>query len=94
MSIIDKERVAAVATPKALGYTFSLTDGWSPPGAGTFVCTTESDYMHSVLMRRADALQGCSEGSPEEAELASIIDAIEKYETKRWPDGKVPGGKG
>jgi hypothetical protein len=50
--------------------------------------------MHSVLMRRADAFQGCSEGSPEEAELASIIDAMEKYEAKLWPEGKEPSGKG
>jgi hypothetical protein len=50
--------------------------------------------VHGLLMRRADALVGCTKGSPEEAELASIVDAIEKYEAKRWPDGKVPGGKG
>jgi hypothetical protein len=50
--------------------------------------------MHGILMRRADALAGCTEGSPEEAELASIVDAIKKYEAKPWPDGKEPGGKG
>jgi hypothetical protein len=43
---------------------------------------------------RADALEGCAESSLEEAELASIADAIEKYEAKCWPNGKEPGGKG
>jgi len=29
-----------------------------------------------------------------EVELAIINDAIETYEAKRWPEGRVPGGKG
>ncbi len=50
--------------------------------------TDAADAMRAALMKRADALMGCLEGSPEEAELASIVDAIEAYEVKRWPLGK------
>jgi hypothetical protein len=46
--------------------------------------------MHALL----DDLEGCSEGSTEHTELASIVDAIGAYEEKRWPFGKIPGGKG
>jgi hypothetical protein len=55
---------------------------------------TESDAMLAVLMRRADALSGWAEGSPEEDELQTITDVIETYEAKRWPTGKERGGKG
>jgi hypothetical protein len=54
----------------------------------------EADVMHGPLMRRADVLAGCTEGSEEEAELKVIVDALEAYEIKRWPLGKEPGGKG
>ena len=54
--------------------------------------TAITDCMHGLLVARADALE--AEGSPEEAELAALADAIEAYEAVRWPDGKVPGGKG
>jgi len=50
--------------------------------------------MHRALVLRADALDGCTEGSAEEAELEVITGVIEAYEAKRWPDGKEPGGKG
>jgi hypothetical protein len=54
----------------------------------------EADAMHALLVRRADNLEGCANGSPDQAELASIVYAIEAYEEKRWPLGKAPGGKG
>ncbi len=54
----------------------------------------ESDAMHTLLVERADELVGCTEGSPEEAELERLTDVIEAYEAKRWPSGKTAGGKG
>ena len=50
--------------------------------------------MHALLIERADALIGCAENSPEKAELAALTNVIEAYERQRWPDGKIPGGKG
>ena len=50
--------------------------------------------LDRMLVLRADALMGCTEGSEEEEELSAITDAIEAYEAKRWPEGKIPGGKG
>ena len=46
------------------------------------------------MVQRADDLAGCTEGSDEEQKLESSVNAIEAYEAKRWPEGKVPGGKG
>ena len=56
--------------------------------------TKVSGAMHALLVKRADELMGCTEGSPGEAELAAIADAIDAYEEQRWPLGKVEGGKG
>jgi hypothetical protein len=53
----------------------------------------EADAMHAVLVKRADELVGCTEGSPEEAELSALADVIDAYEAKRWPSGKAAGGK-
>jgi hypothetical protein len=53
----------------------------------------EADAMHALLIKRADELVGCAEGSPEEAELSTLADVIDPYEAKRWPSGKV-GRKG
>jgi hypothetical protein len=58
------------------------------PGSG------RTDALHSLLVLRADRLEGCTKGSDEATEFRLIADTVEAYEAKRWPDGKVPGGKG
>ena len=72
---------------------------WIPPAtpAAPVSLLAEADAQHAALMRRADTLAGCTEGSVEEAELKGIVDAIEAYEAERWPLGRdpsVPSGKG
>ena len=96
---IDRKRIAAVRTLEALGYVYRSWE-WSAPAsdaATPLSFLAKADDMHGALMRRADALAGCTEGSNEETELKAIVDAIEAYEAIRWPLGKdpnVPGGKG
>ena len=100
---IDKQRIAAVAALEALGFKYTSDRGWLPPISsehGTFGgilpdFTSEADSMHALLVMRADALMGgpeaSSDGTPE---IQLICDAVEAYEIKRWPRGKVQGGKG
>jgi hypothetical protein len=75
-----------------MGYMFR--DEWIAPAEVTTPATAEADTMHALLVLRADEVEGFTEGSPEEAEFKAIANALEAYEAKRWPDGKVPGGKG
>lgn len=100
---IDKQRVAAVAALEALGFAYTSDRGWLPPinsGRGTFGAilpdfTSEADAMHALLVIRADALMG-EPGAFSDAttEIQLISDAVEAYAIKRWPRGKVQGGKG
>jgi hypothetical protein len=57
----------------------------------------KADAMHAALMRRADALGGCQDGSGDDAELKAIADALDTYEQQRWPLGRdqnAVNGKG
>jgi hypothetical protein len=54
----------------------------------------EGDNMLAYLVKRADDLAAHADNPSAEAELERIVDLIEAYETKRWPSGKVAGGKG
>ena len=91
MAEIDRQRISAVKRLHERGLAWHAGT-WRKAGSTELIA--EADAMHALLVRRADDLEGCSEGSPEQAELASIVDAIGAYEEKRWPLGKVPGGKG
>ena len=46
---------------------------------------TETDAMFLLLVKRADALQLRGEASEEE-ELDSLLNAMDAYEAKRWPE--------
>ena len=91
MSTIDRQRIAAVKALEAMGYRFR-EDKWLVPDATGG--SPEADAMHALLVHRADQLEGYIEGSAEEQEYLAIASAIDAYEQKRWPEGKIPGGKG
>ena len=91
MNTIDRQIMSAA---RALEDDEGPTKLLSPAGAAPSTMLRAADSMHAVLVLRADALMGCTEGSAEEEELSSITDAIEAYEAFRWPEGKIPGGRG
>jgi hypothetical protein len=93
MSNIDRQRIAAVKVMEAMGYAFSEGD-WRAPAPTAPALLDEADAMHALLVLRADKLRGCTEGSDEETDLKMISETVGAYEAKRWPDGKMPGGKG
>jgi hypothetical protein len=79
MSTIDKQRISAVRKLEAMGYTFTGGE-WTHP-ANDIVGPTRlaSDTLYALIIKRADDLAGCTEGSEEERELAAITEAIEAY---------------
>jgi hypothetical protein len=93
MSIIDRQRIAAVKAMESLGYAFDGTD-WNAPASGGAAARLqdEADAMHALLVLRADKLEEGIEGDHDEAELKMIAEVVGDYEAKRWPDGGVPRG--
>ena len=95
MSVIDRQRISAVRTMEVLGYSFDGIE-WRAPLSTEIApisMQAEADAMHALLVLRADKLEGCTEGSEEEAELKNIVGAVTAYEAKRWPNGVVPRAK-
>jgi len=97
MSMVDKERIAAVRTLQTMGYTFDGAN-WQPPApAGTapkLVAWTEADALYAQLVQLADKLDGCAEGSAQEAARYALTEAIGGYQSVRWPSGRTADGKG
>ena len=50
----------------------------------------EADRMFTLLVKRAAELADRHPGSPEEEEFDRLVSAIEAYEAKRWPEGRLP----
>ena len=92
MSMVDKQRITAVGVLLDMGFHFRDGAWIAPPHAGADL-TAEADRLHAVLVERADEIGGCPDGSSEDAELKAITDALEAYEVKRWPEGRVSGGR-
>jgi hypothetical protein len=92
---IDKQLIEAVRVVEVLSYSYG-SGKWTAPAnlRGATLLSAEGDALHALLVRRADELVGCTEGSDEERELEAITNAIEAYEAVRWPEGKTPGGNG
>jgi len=91
MGDIDRQRIQAVRKLQELGLIWRA-DGWRKATEPEVV--PEADAMHALLVSRADELDGCARGSPEEAEYVKLVETIEAYEVRRWPEGKIPGGRG
>jgi len=85
MGEIDRQGISAVKKLHELGLAWH-GGTWRTVGGGDLIA--EADAMHAMLVRRADDLEGCSNGSPEQAVLASIVYAIEAYEEKTLADGE------
>ena len=52
-----------------------------------------ADAMHALLVKRADELMGCVEGSPEEAELATIATPSKRTKPRDGLSERSPVGK-
>ena len=91
MGEIDRKRVAAVRVLEAMGHRFDGTNWQLPIDPAPW---PEADRVHALLMDRAEVLSGSIEDTKEDDELRAIADALEAYEAKRWPKGRVAGGKG
>ena len=93
---IDKQRVTAVRKLEALGYSYQGGE-WvpaAPAAPQSLLMTAECDAMHGALMRRADALEGCAEGSTRRPSSGPSSTRSRPTKAVRWPTGKEPGGKG
>ena len=82
MSNIDKQRITAVQVLEELGYTFLGGERKAPPSSVASLLP-EADALHGQLVRRADDLAGCTEGSDEEQELESIVNGRNEGRPRR-----------
>ena len=71
-----------------MGYTFAAGE-WVPQAEEKSPRAPGGDTMHTLLVKRADELANCTEGSIEERELAAVSAAIEAFEEMWDIDGTI-----
>ena len=91
MGEIDRKRVTAVKVLEGMGCRFDGQTWYAPHDPAPW---PEADALHALLMDRVEALAGCIEDPLEEDEPGRDCRGPGGLEVRRWPRGKVEGGKG
>jgi hypothetical protein len=93
LSSIDRQRIAAVRKLEEMGFTF-VSGKWVEPAKDTSAPPHNGEALYELLVKRADELAGCADGSDDARELGATSAAVEAFEEMWWVSGRVDGGKG
>jgi hypothetical protein len=74
LPLLCRNRPSERRVERAMGGRFRKSAEGQTAKIGTVVERFWADAMHTLLVKRADALMGCTEASPEEEELRALAE--------------------